>query len=76
MLSKESRQLLEELDKTQYGRALREFVDDELAALSDVENCESWDDTLGRKHAVRILRRLFSFMQERKTIKRDPNTYT
>jgi hypothetical protein len=76
MLKPESRKHLEDLSKTVYGRALHEYLDEELKILGDIENCTTWDETLGRKHAVKILRKLFQFMEEKAPSTKDPGKYT
>ena len=64
-MNPEHKKLLEDLSRTSYGKALSEFLNKELEELKDVTNAQSWDDALGRKHAVRIIERLFSFMEEK-----------
>lgn len=56
--------LLSELDKTPYGKVLRSFLEEELKELNDISKAESWEDTLGRQKAVRIVNKLFSFMNK------------
>lgn len=60
-----NKQLLQEMKQTNYGRALQELLDEKYEELSNVKNCKSWDDTLGRQHAVRILDDIFSFMRDK-----------
>lgn len=64
-MNPEHKKLLEELSRTSYGRALSELLNRELAELKDVKNATSWEDTLGRKHAVEILERILYFMEEK-----------
>lgn len=76
MPKEERKKLLETLSVTSQGRALREFLEEKIDEIKDVENCTSWEDTLGRKHAVRVLRELFSSLSDKKEEKRTPNQYT
>ena len=64
-MTPENKKLLEDLSRTSSGRALSEFLTKELTELKDVSNATSWDDALGRKHAVKIIEKLFAFMEER-----------
>lgn len=72
----EDKKLLEDLSRTSYGKALSTFLDIELKDLKNVSNAKSWDDTLGRQHAVRIIERLFSFMQEKKIVEKSKTDFT
>jgi hypothetical protein len=60
----EKRKLLQELWKLNHGKVLREYLDDKIKELTNVKNCISWEDTLGRQYALRILNELFSFDKE------------
>jgi hypothetical protein len=60
---------------TQYGRALKEYLEEELKIIGDVSKCESWDDTLGRKNAILLVRKLFSFLEEEETKPKTPTQY-
>lgn len=62
MISPDTKRLLEELGKMPYGKALKEFIDEELKEVSDITKIESWDDALARQKAIHIVRKLFSFM--------------
>lgn len=62
-MTPEKYQLLKELWSLNHGKALREWLDLRMAELTDVKNCKSWEDTLGRQHAERILNDLFSFKE-------------
>lgn len=62
-MNPEKYQLLKELWTLNHGKALREYLDIRIAELIDVKNCKSWEDTLGRQHAERILNDLFSFKE-------------
>lgn len=57
------RKLLEEMFQSPYGVALKAFLDEEMKELTDVKNCKSWEDTLGRQHAEGIINKLFSFIK-------------
>lgn len=62
-MTEPTRKLLEEMFLSPYGKALKDFLDEELKELTDVKNCKSWEDTLGRKHAEGVIKKLFSFIK-------------
>ncbi len=76
MPKEERKKLLETLSATAHGRALRDFLEEKIDEIKDVENCTSWEDTLGRKYAVKMLREILSFLSDKKEDKRTPNQYT
>lgn len=65
MITQENRQLLSEMKNTNYGKALKNFLDDKYEEMNNVATCKSWEETLGRAFAVKILDDLFSFMKEK-----------
>lgn len=75
-LKKEHKDLLEQMGNTSYGVALKAFLEEELASIDNVENCTSWDDTLGRAHAKRLIQKLFYFMLDKSHDKRSSAPYT
>lgn len=68
MISQDQRKLLEDLSKTPYGQALRAYLYEKLAEIKNIENVESFEDVLGRKHAVKVVKDLFGFLEERKVV--------
>lgn len=65
MISSEDKILLEGLRLTNYGKALQALLDEKYAELNNVNSCKSWEDTIGRQHAIKILDELFHFMKEK-----------
>jgi hypothetical protein len=68
MLRPENRQLLVELSKTQYGRALKEYLDEKKAEISNIntipkDNIEV--EVVGRRFALELIKTLFDFMEEK-----------
>lgn len=64
MISPENLKLLEEMSKTNYGIALKEFLKEKYKEINSVSKCTSWEDTLARAHSLKILNELFSFMKD------------
>jgi hypothetical protein len=63
----ETRRLLAEMPRTNYGKAVEEYLTEAMKELRDVVNATSWDDTLARQHSVKFLEDLLSLMREPKT---------
>lgn len=76
MISQQHRDALKSMAKTNFGIALKAYIDDELIALNDVEACTSWEDTLGRRHAQRSLKKLRSLIEGDVDKSSVPNQYT
>lgn len=64
MISQEYKQLLNEMKLTNYGKALQALLDEKYAEINDVRHCTSWDDTLARAKAIKILDDIFYFMKD------------
>jgi hypothetical protein len=76
MITPDVKKILGELGKSQYGAALRKFLDSELEDIKDVTTAKSWEEALGNKKAVKILTKLFSFMEEKEVKDKIKNQYT
>lgn len=70
MINPETRKLLEQMSSGPYGRALSEYLYEEMKEIRDVEKVESWEDALANKKVVKIVNKLFSFL-EKKTVEVD-----
>jgi hypothetical protein len=75
MISQEQRQVLQELGKTQYGQALRALLNEKLADIKDISNTKTWEETLGRQFAVRLIKDIFSFMEEKISPSKESKQY-
>jgi hypothetical protein len=75
MISPEARKLLEELGKTNFGQALREFLDDELKSIDTVDGVTTLDEALGRDKAVKLIRKIFSFLDKDKKVDKPRTSY-
>ena len=75
MISPQSKELLESMSKTQYGKAIQEFLDEELLKLNNVKTIDTFDDALGRKKAVEIIDKLFMFIREKKLDNQEKSRY-
>ncbi len=75
MISPEHKKLLEDLNKTPYGGALKAFLFEELTIIKDVRNAKSWDEAVGNQRATAIIEKLFDFLEERKSVTPKKNSY-
>lgn len=65
------------MKKTQHGMALKEYLDEEYEKISDITTCLTWEETLGRKESIKILRKLFSFIDvENRSVDKVKSQYT
>jgi len=74
-ITPEQKQLLHDMKNTSYGHALAAFLEDGLKEIGDIKSCQSWEETLGRKYALQLLKDLFSFMGEKKSPEKSKNIY-
>lgn len=66
MLNPQYRELIEGMNKTSQGKALQEFLNEEVLKLNDVRNIETLEEVLGRKRAIEIIDKIFGFLKEKK----------
>ena len=69
-------QVLKDMKLSVQGEALRSLLKDAYEELGDVEKCESWEDTLGRKHAKAFLKKTFTFLDKPDEKSGGRNQYT
>ena len=74
-MTPENKKILEELKNTHYGVALNEFLKEKYNYIGDITTIKSWDETLGRQYAVKVIKELFSFMEEQKAQIQNKNQY-
>lgn len=67
-MTQENKTLLEGLRLTNYGKALKELLDEKYIELNNVKSCTSWEDTKARTYALDIIDEIFSFMKETKEV--------
>ena len=75
MITPENTKLLQSLGTSAYAHALQEYLEQECERLNDVSACKDWEDTLGRKHAVEALKKIFSFLNIKTKEKKVANNY-
>lgn len=65
----DKQKLLQELGKTPYGKALKEYLEEELRSIGDVDNAKNEAELVGAQIAKKTVRKLFSFLEEKKPAK-------
>lgn len=66
MITPENKKLLEELNRSQYGYALKTYLNEKYAEIGNILDTQTWEETQGRKFALVLLKDLFYFMEEKK----------
>jgi len=75
MIKPETKKLLVDLGQNVYGKALKEFLDNELDTLKNIVETKSWEETLGRQYAVKLIEKLFGFMKDAEIPVKTKNQY-
>ena len=75
-LDPRNRELLQQLATSAHGKALKDFLDEKYAIINDVTTCTSWEHTVGKQLALGVLKEVFAFLEEKKTVDRNPSQYT
>lgn len=56
------KKMLTELSSIPHGIVLRALIDKKMNFLRDVTLAKTWDETLGRQYAVKVLEDIISYM--------------
>ena len=79
MITPEHKQLLHDLKNTSYGRALSAYLEEKYAEIGDITTIPNDEnvavETMGRKFALKLLKDLFAFMEEKKPVDKKLNQY-
>jgi len=75
MISVDQKKILEQLGSSMYGKVLREYLEEKIKELNDVRTLNSWDEALGRKYAITLIRDLFGIIEEKKETTKQNNPY-
>jgi len=76
MTPKQRKIELEKLAKSPQGEALKDLFLEKIAEMNDMSTVESWEDTLGRKLAIKTMRKIMKTLtslseDEKKSEKED-----
>ena len=67
---------LKKLANSPQGIALKDFLEEKITEMNDMSTVESWEDTLGRKLAIKTMRKIMKTLtslseDEKKSEKED-----
>lgn len=75
----EQKKLLLDLRSTSYGKALQAFLEEKYKEIGDITTIPNDEniavETMGRKFALKLLKDLFIFMEEKKPVDKKLNQY-
>jgi hypothetical protein len=74
-LTEDEKRILKDLWKTSYGKVLFKYLEIEYSKIGDITTANSWDEVLGRQHAFKLLKKLFSFGEEEKPPRSNNSQY-
>jgi hypothetical protein len=75
IIEPQTKELLEQLPQTSHGKALIKFLDQVKEELNDISTLQSWEETIGRKNAIKMIDDLFKFMEPKKVEIKNKNQY-
>lgn len=75
MTKEERKKQLLALNGTIYGEALKEELKEQIAYIESVRDTKSWEETQGRKFALKVLEDIFAYLIDKKTNQRNGNQY-
>jgi len=75
MITPQYREILNGISTTQYGRALQEYLEEELNKIDTVVGVKSLEEVIGRQHAVDLIKKIFAFTKEQKVDTKSKNQY-
>lgn len=75
MQEEQIKTLLAELPNTAHGQAVRTYLSEKIDELDSVSDCKTWDETLGRQNAVKIMEELLRSMNIPRIDKKKKNQY-
>lgn len=76
MVSPEIRRQLLDLSTSQLGNALKEYLNDKYSEIGDITKVQTWEETLGKKYALEVLKEIFQFLERKETVEKSRNQYT
>lgn len=74
-LTEDEKKLLQEMYATQHGRAFLHFVEIKMKEIDSVQDIQNYEEALGRKYAVQLIKDLFHLTRDRKFDIKDRNQY-
>lgn len=75
MITPETREQLQGLNGTSYGKALKDYLNEELGEIQNLQTIKSWEETLGRQYAEKVILKLLAIMEKENTKGLSKNQY-
>ncbi len=75
MMKPETKDLLAQLGSTSYGKALQDYLEVSLTEIGDITKPNTWEETLGRRFAVKLIRDLFALMLKKENTVAKKSSY-
>jgi len=66
MTKEERNKRLENLARSEYSKALLEFLQEKINIMSDINTVKNWEELVGKQEAVKILKEIFRFLETKK----------
>jgi hypothetical protein len=79
MLTPDQKRLLSDLRHSNYGKVLSAYLEEKYKDIGDITTISGdniAEETLGRKYALKVLKEIFSFMEEKRSVEKGKNQYT
>jgi hypothetical protein len=64
-----------ELGKSPYANTLKAFLNEKLSEIDSVDGVTTLEEVLGKQHAKKLIKGLFSFLEDKSSITRIPSQY-
>lgn len=74
-MTSDQKKTLSEMKNSPFGKILNIYLEEKLAQINDIKTCLSWEETLGRKYALQLLRDIFYFLNDTKSTDKNLNQY-
>lgn len=75
MISPDIKKLLGEMSLTPYGKALLTYLEEKQKEIGDISTVESWDETLGRKYTLKLIKEMFAVLEKKEPTDKSKNQY-
>lgn len=74
-MTQNEKQILNDLGRTNFGQALRVYLEEKKREIGDISASTSWEDTKARQLALKLIKELFAFMEDKVSIDKMKNPY-
>lgn len=71
----EYEKLLGMLSQTNYGQALKAYLEEKKREIGDISQIQSWEEAKGRQIALKLIRGIFAFLEDKEVNSKTKNPY-